>query len=911
MSWSVDMRCLYCDGKLPLYRKITHGQFCSTAHRKAYWLEQEQLAVERLHQTHNSLRAYRSPVPPEAILGPAESTTPVLSGFVAEVLVPRWSDVASMVVTDPCFETDCRPEGPALNVPALLSRNIDAPGLVALSETILPRDYSSRPLVADLGRADVALSVCWPLAWFDDGFEKMLVVPDAKPVQLVWTRSPAVATARPRIVTLSPLPSRMPRPTLHWPLAPFPPQPAPERLAEDDVPFSTRLFSLRHVEAQASAGEFLMASPVGIGASLETIRPALLMRSDPATNEVPFSTRLVSLRRGAAAVDARKVWMAPPVGIGSRVSMIRPTLPLRAGIAPVEDEVPFSNRLLSLPRLASQQIRMASPMGIGAPVEVLLTALLLRNDLAFAANEVPFSSRLLSLPRVRSSRAGMASAIGSGAPVEVIPPALLLPFDLAKDSARTLTGAGLLTLAMPEVPRPASAGVQGTLVVERRAGNLGGNQKGIPPETSRNAVATPPLHPQLKLAEGRRYAVEFRGSRMRSPLREPSSGIALPVDAVSLRRDLLQRGLSQPAIAVREDSVPEGSGLTAGLVPLEFHAEAAAPPAALAVSQLAGIPQPLCSGPVRPSSKLEPIDGKPFADAMQPEAPAPRFSGMGMPQPQEAPAPKVPLWAHAAGFWKHAPRDLKLLLFAIPALLALAFHPALPKVAIAAAPATGDLKRSIATAVNGKLADVRQVVNDRAAVALDEDFRSGLDDWASKGDATTQWSFDATGFVRPGPLALYRPSMGLTDYEVQFLGMIDQKAMSWVVRANDFNNYYVVKLVVLKPGPQTTVGITRYAVINGKAQDRVDTIVPIDARPDMLYRVQMEIHDDSFGLSIQGEMVDYWSEPRLKRGGIGFFTARGEESRVRWVQVTHQYDMLGRLCAYLAPYEIPTTNGSW
>ena len=58
-------------------------------------------------------------------------------------------------------------------------------------------------------------------------------------------------------------------------------------------------------------------------------------------------------------------------------------------------------------------------------------------------------------------------------------------------------------------------------------------------------------------------------------------------------------------------------------------------------------------------------------------------------------------------------------------------------------------------------------------------------------------------------------------------------------------------------------------------------------------------------------MVDSWSEPRLPHGGIGFFTARGEESRVRWVSVTHQYDMLGRLCAYLAPYETPTTNGSW
>src|ERR1700690_3184443 len=72
MSWSDDTRCLHCDGKLPLYRKVTSGQFCSAAHRKAYWQEQERLAVERLHQTHNSLRAFRPAVPIEAILGPLE-----------------------------------------------------------------------------------------------------------------------------------------------------------------------------------------------------------------------------------------------------------------------------------------------------------------------------------------------------------------------------------------------------------------------------------------------------------------------------------------------------------------------------------------------------------------------------------------------------------------------------------------------------------------------------------------------------------------------------------------------------------------------------------------------------------------------------------------------------------------------
>src|ERR1700720_1493877 len=103
MSWSDDMRCLHCDGKLPLYRKITHGQFCSTAHRKGYWQEQERLAGERLHQTHNSLRAYRPAVPVEAILGPAESTvaelaTEQLSGFVTTLLIPQSAGGPRLVV---------------------------------------------------------------------------------------------------------------------------------------------------------------------------------------------------------------------------------------------------------------------------------------------------------------------------------------------------------------------------------------------------------------------------------------------------------------------------------------------------------------------------------------------------------------------------------------------------------------------------------------------------------------------------------------------------------------------------------------------------------------------------------------------------------------------------------------------
>src|SRR5438105_15353394 len=89
MSWSDDMRCLYCDGKLPLYRKITSGQFCSAGHRKSYWQEQERLVVERLHQTHDSLRAYRPPEDLDPALGKSSPSAPLHSGrFYAASVEP-------------------------------------------------------------------------------------------------------------------------------------------------------------------------------------------------------------------------------------------------------------------------------------------------------------------------------------------------------------------------------------------------------------------------------------------------------------------------------------------------------------------------------------------------------------------------------------------------------------------------------------------------------------------------------------------------------------------------------------------------------------------------------------------------------------------------------------------------------
>jgi len=261
-------------------------------------------------------------------------------------------------------------------------------------------------------------------------------------------------------------------------------------------------------------------------------------------------------------------------------------------------------------------------------------------------------------------------------------------------------------------------------------------------------------------------------------------------------------------------------------------------------------------------------------------------------------------WINTA--WHKAPRDLKILLVALPVLLALAIGPSVPKVKVQVSPAAAnDVQKIVAS----QWKDLQQTISNRAAVAFSDDFRSGLDSWESRSNLTRSWSYDASGFVRPGPLAIFKPTTELSDYRFEFLEEIDQRAMGCAFRAADLDNYYAVKLVVARPGPLPIVHLVRYAVIRGKEGPHVEKPLPFTTRADTLYRMLVDVRGGDFTIMVQGQVVDFWSDSRLRQGGIGFFCNRGERARLRWVEVSHQYDALGRLCAYLAPYGIDVKNG--
>jgi hypothetical protein len=262
-------------------------------------------------------------------------------------------------------------------------------------------------------------------------------------------------------------------------------------------------------------------------------------------------------------------------------------------------------------------------------------------------------------------------------------------------------------------------------------------------------------------------------------------------------------------------------------------------------------------------------------------------------------------WLRAA--WYKAPRDLKILLVVLPVLVTFAVGPSLPKVKVKVSSETANNVQQI---VVTQWKDLQQTISNRAAIAFSDDFRSGLDAWESRSNLTRSWSYDASGFVRPGPLAIFKPTTELSDYRFEFLEEIDQKAMGCAFRASDLDNYYAVKLVVVRPGPLPLVHLVRYAVIHGKETSRVEKPLPFTTRADTIYRMLVDVRGSDFTIMVQGQVVDFWSDNRLRQGGIGFFCNRGERARLRWVEVSHQYDALGRLCAYLAPYGIDGKNGN-
>lgn len=197
-------------------------------------------------------------------------------------------------------------------------------------------------------------------------------------------------------------------------------------------------------------------------------------------------------------------------------------------------------------------------------------------------------------------------------------------------------------------------------------------------------------------------------------------------------------------------------------------------------------------------------------------------------------------------------------------------------------------------------ASFRQNIAKRAQVEVFDDFSAGLDGWEDGNHGASTWSYDNNGFVNPGALSLLERSLPLTDYEVDGLVQIEAKGVGLAFRASGSRNYEAARLVVDNSSHVPGLVLEHYAVLDGKASKPVRVRYPDRYEPDMLYRLHLKVQENSFTLYLQGQLVDFWTDGRLKTGGVGLFCTSGERARVAWIRVAHNSDTVGRFCALLA-----------
>ena len=205
------------------------------------------------------------------------------------------------------------------------------------------------------------------------------------------------------------------------------------------------------------------------------------------------------------------------------------------------------------------------------------------------------------------------------------------------------------------------------------------------------------------------------------------------------------------------------------------------------------------------------------------------------------------------------------------------------------------------SAFHSPVAWVKAEAAKRAAVQMSDSFQNGMEAWGSKAQSMAPgWSHHPDGYVRPGELALFQPTLRFTDYRMEFFGQIENKSMSWVVRGKDPQNYYAMKFNVMVAGLRPVLSMVHYPVVGGVPGPKVEMPLSVMVHNDMPYHVAVDVKGGHYVASIEGQEVDEWTDDSLLAGGVGFFSEAGARARIYWMKVTKNDDWFGRVCGYLA-----------
>jgi hypothetical protein len=171
---------------------------------------------------------------------------------------------------------------------------------------------------------------------------------------------------------------------------------------------------------------------------------------------------------------------------------------------------------------------------------------------------------------------------------------------------------------------------------------------------------------------------------------------------------------------------------------------------------------------------------------------------------------------------------------------------------------------------------------DSAPAPLEEHFNAGLHNWLG---GTDDWKLDAAG-VRTGSLALFSPSLEMANYQLEFLARIENRSVTWLFRMANLDDYFQATLAV---APKGGYEFRRGAVLGGIAEPatvRPVTVVPSAPAARTAFTVRTRAAGSEFSVSLDGQVIDTWTDSRLATGGIGFMGAPDDRARLYWVKVS-------------------------
>lgn len=134
-------------------------------------------------------------------------------------------------------------------------------------------------------------------------------------------------------------------------------------------------------------------------------------------------------------------------------------------------------------------------------------------------------------------------------------------------------------------------------------------------------------------------------------------------------------------------------------------------------------------------------------------------------------------------------------------------------------------------------------------------------------------------------LVLYRPSLGATDGRMEFTWKVSDRALAWIFRAKDTDNYYAMAIKALRPGPSPALSVEHFTVYQGIESPHSSKVLILSENNPVL-DIRMDVSGATFKLYLEGNAADYWTDNRLGAGALGFLEQPGQPADVERVRMS-------------------------